>query len=138
MHLRRATLEEFTASYHPVGLSVKRTSIVLQHHDNVLSALKSFRTANEKSVTGEDCLASRVLHEIADAVLRVARGMDGPDRDVADLKSLSVLWRLGDSLAVLAANDGELLIVQISKLGAYICQLVSFQERKKETVRNAG
>lgn len=64
--------------------------------------------------------------------------MDGPDRDVADLKSLSVLWRLGDSLAVLAANDGELLIVQISKLRAYICQLVSFQERKKETVRNAG
>lgn len=42
--------------------------------------------------------------------------MDGPDRDVTNLKCLSVLWRLGDSLAVLAANDGELLIVQIGKL----------------------
>lgn len=87
----------------------------------MLSALKSFRTANEKGVAGEDCLASRVLHKITDAVLRVAGGMDGPDRDVADLKSLSVLWCFGDSLAVLAANDGELLIVEISKLRAYIC-----------------
>lgn len=55
----------------------------------------------------------------------MARGVDGPDRDVANLKSLSVLWRLGDSLAVLAANDGELLIAQISKLEGYICQLIS-------------
>lgn len=86
----------------------------------MLNALKSFRTANEKSITGEDCLAGRVFHKIADAVLRVARRMDGPNRDVADLESLFVLWRLGDSLAVLAANDGELLIVQISKLEIYI------------------
>lgn len=109
----------------------------MQHHDNVLNALKSFRTANEKSITGEDCLAGRVLHKIADAVLRVARGMDGPDRDVADLESLSVLWRLGDTLAVLATNDGEFLIVQISKLEVYLCQLF-LRERGKENVRDAG
>lgn len=101
----------------------------------MLSALESFRTANEKSITGEDCLAGRILHKIADAVLRVARRMDGPDRDVADLESLLVLWRLGDSLAVLAANDGELLIVQISKLEVYTCQLISCHERN---VGNAG
>lgn len=137
MHLRRVTLKKFTAPYHPVTLSVKHTPLVIQHHDDALSALKSFRTANEKGITGEDCLASRVLHKIADAVLRVARGMDGPDRDVADLKGLSVLWRFGDSLAVLAANDSELLIVQISKLEVYICQLIAFQERGNENVRSA-
>jgi hypothetical protein len=64
--------------------------------------------------------------------------MDGPDRDVADLKGLSVLRRFGDSLAVLAANDCELLIVQISKLEVYICQLIAFQERGNENVRSAG
>lgn len=48
--------------------------------------------------------------------MRVARGMDGSDRDITNLECLSVLRRLGDSLAILAANNGELLIAQISKL----------------------
>lgn len=57
--------------------------------------------------------------------------MDGSDRDVTDLKGLSVLWRLGDSVAVLAANDGELLFFQISKLEVYMCQLVLIQRKVK-------
>lgn len=50
----------------------------------------------------------------------MARGVDGPDRDITNLKCLSVLWRLSDSLAILATNDGELLITQVSKLKIYM------------------
>jgi hypothetical protein len=56
--------------------------------------------------------------------------MDGLDRDVTNLKSLSVLRRLGDSLAVLAANNGELLIVQISQLEVLMSAISLSMETK--------
>lgn len=63
----------------------------------------------EQRVAREHDLVAAVLHEPADAVLRVARRVEALDGDVADLEALAVARRLGHCLAVLAADDGELI-----------------------------
>lgn len=63
-------------------------------------------TADEECVTREHSSVFAVLHEVADAVLRVARCIQRPDLyALADFKGLAVLGRLGDCVAILAADD---------------------------------
>jgi hypothetical protein len=59
----------------------------------------------EQRVPGKHNLFVAVLHEPADAVLRVARRVQRLDGDAADGEGVAVLGRLGDFLAVLAADD---------------------------------
>ena len=54
------------------------------------------RTANEEGISGENDTLVAILHEIADAILRVTRGMQSADRDsVANLEFLAMCGRLG-------------------------------------------
>jgi hypothetical protein len=116
MHLCRVTLEKFAASYiQPVS----NAHLLYLNTKGALS-FKSFRTTDEKSVAGENGLASRILHVIADTILRVARGVHSRDGNITNLELLLVFWRLGDPLAVLAANDGELLSAQFRQLWIYV------------------
>lgn len=63
-------------------------------------------TADEQCVTREHSSVIAVLHEVADAVLRMARCIQRSDLDaLADFKGLAVLGRLGDCVAILAADD---------------------------------
>jgi len=71
----------------------------------------------EQRVAREHDLVPVVLHEPADAVLRVARRVEALDGDVANLEALAVARRLGYGFAVLAADDGELGEVQFRELG---------------------
>ncbi len=59
----------------------------------------------EQGVAGEDNPVVAVLHEPADAVLGVARGVQALDGDAAESEALAVLGRGRDGLAVLAAKD---------------------------------
>lgn len=67
--------------------------------------------ANEKGVSCKDC-AFRwgfgcIFEVVADAVLGVARRVEGGDGDVfPDWELRGVGWSFGDGLAVLAADDG--------------------------------
>ena len=79
-------------------------------------------TADEERVAGKLSLARLVLHEEADAVLRVARRVHRLHRDAAQLERLAVLGRLGHALAVLAADDVELGRAQ---LGQLFCPITS-------------
>jgi hypothetical protein len=65
-------------------------------------------TANEQSVAGEDSTVVSIFEEEADAVLGMARRVQGFHLDVlADREGLAVSGSLVDLVAVLAANDGE-------------------------------
>jgi hypothetical protein len=59
----------------------------------------------EESVACEDDLVVAILHEPADAVLRVARSVQGLDGNAAETETLTVAWRLGHLLAVFASED---------------------------------
>jgi hypothetical protein len=65
-------------------------------------------TTNEQSVAGEDSTVVSIFEEEADAVLGVARRVQGFHLDVlADREGLAVSGSLVDLVAVLAADDGE-------------------------------
>jgi hypothetical protein len=65
-------------------------------------------TANEQSIAGEDSTVVSIFEEEADAVLGVARRVQGFHLDVlADREGLAMSGSLVDLVAVLAANDGE-------------------------------
>lgn len=65
-------------------------------------------TANEKGIARKNSLVIPVLHEVANAILRVARGVQGRHGDaVSDLEDLPVGWGSRNRLAILAANDGD-------------------------------
>jgi hypothetical protein len=65
-------------------------------------------TANEQSVAGEDSTVVSIFEEEADAVLGMARRVQGFHLDVlADREGLAVSGSLVDLVAVLAADDGE-------------------------------
>lgn len=67
------------------------------------------RTSNEQSVPSEHNTLISILHEVANAVLRVARCVQSLDRDaVSDLELLTMCRSLGDRLALLAPNHWEL------------------------------
>lgn len=71
-------------------------------------------TSDEESVAREDDFLAPLFHEIADAVLRMTRRMQSSHFDaVADLESLLVLWSLCDFCAVLAADDGHLVGLEL-------------------------
>lgn len=59
----------------------------------------------KQRVPGKHNLFVAVLHEIADAVLRVARRVQRLDGDAADGKGVAVHRHHVDFLAVLAADD---------------------------------
>lgn len=61
----------------------------------------------EERVAREDDAPPAVLHEPADAVLRVARRVQAPDGDAADLPALAVGRRPRHALGVLAPDDGQ-------------------------------
>jgi hypothetical protein len=63
------------------------------------------RTANKERVARKNGPAGVILHEEADAILRVARGVHAPDRDAAQFESLLVRRSPSYALAVLAPND---------------------------------
>jgi hypothetical protein len=73
-------------------------------------------TANEKGITREDSFVLSVFHKEADAVLSVARCMHTLEGDVAELEGLAVTWCLRNTIAVFAANNVYLGVVQLSKL----------------------
>jgi len=59
----------------------------------------------EQRVPGKYNLFIAVLHKPADAVLRVARRVQRLNGDATDREGVTVLGRLSDLLAVLAADD---------------------------------
>lgn len=70
-------------------------------------------TSDEQSVSGENHLLVPVHHQPADAILRMARGMQCCDGDLlSDLKGFFMLWRSGDAFAVLPTNHGQLQIFE--------------------------
>lgn len=74
-------------------------------------------TSNEQSITGEDNTLVTILHIVADTVLRVTRSVQGLDGDtLSNLELLAMCWSLGDGLALLSADDGEL--AELFQLGA--------------------
>lgn len=65
-------------------------------------------TANEKGIARKNSLVIPVLHEVANTILRVARGVQGRHGDaVSDFEDLPVGWGSRNRLAILAANDGD-------------------------------
>jgi hypothetical protein len=65
-------------------------------------------TANEKCVAGENSTVVAIFEQEADAVLGVARCVQGFHFDVlADGEGLAVAWSGGDFVAVLATDDGK-------------------------------
>jgi hypothetical protein len=73
-------------------------------------------TADEKRISGEDSLIPAVLHIKADTVLRMTRRVDALDADGTQLEDFIVGGCLCDSLAVFAADDVYLGVVQLSQL----------------------
>lgn len=75
----------------------------------------------KQCVSREDNFIVAILHKPADAVLGVARGIEPFYGDAADAPWLAVSGRLGDSLAVLAADDGKIGRAELSQLLTPIC-----------------
>jgi hypothetical protein len=66
------------------------------------------RTANEESISGKNDALVTILHEVADAVLRVTWGVQSADSDpVTNLEFLAMRRRFRDGLTVASSNDGE-------------------------------
>lgn len=74
-------------------------------------------TTMEQRIPRKHHLVVAVLHEKADAVLSVARRVQGLDSNAANVEGLVVLRCPRHFLAVLAADDGELLLVELGELG---------------------
>jgi hypothetical protein len=65
-------------------------------------------TTNEKRIPRKDHLFLAILHEIANTILRVARGMQGRHGDaVSNLEYLTVRGGPRDGFALLAADYGD-------------------------------
>lgn len=77
----------------------------------------------EQGVPREYRLVVAVLHKIADAILSMARGVEGLDVDAANLELLPVSRGPGHLLAVFASDD---LGGCPSKVG-YLCDIVSIK-----------
>lgn len=87
MHLCGITLEESAASCERLDTGFTTARLRLSHQ----------RTANEECISSEDHALLPILHEIADAVLRVARGVQSADGDpLANLEFLTMYRRLRD------------------------------------------
>lgn len=77
---------------------------------------KKVHTADEERVPSKDGLVPAVLHEEADAVLRVAGRVDALDADGPQLEDLIVGRCPCHALAVFAADDVYLGVVQRGQL----------------------
>lgn len=64
-------------------------------------------TADEKGVSGKDGLVLAILEQVTDAVLSVARSVQGLDLDASDVEDFAVCGYLGHLGAVPSADDGE-------------------------------
>jgi hypothetical protein len=97
VHLLAGTFEEFTAACGTEALAPKEggKGAGLGH------------TTVEEGVAGKDGFLVAILHEPADAILRMARGVKCFDGDAAEVEGLAVGGCLGHLLAVLAADDIE-------------------------------
>lgn len=105
VHLCGITLEESATSCQRLDTLFKTARLRARHQ----------RTANEERISSEDHALLPILHEIADAVLRMAWCVQSADGDpVANLEFLTMDWRLRDRLAVASSNDREF---------AKLCQL---------------
>lgn len=62
---------------------------------------------NKQRVSRKHRFLALVFHVIADAVLRVAGGVDALDGDVAEAEGRVVGWSPGHALAVFAADNGQ-------------------------------
>ncbi|KAJ0160806.1 hypothetical protein CTA2_7260 [Colletotrichum tanaceti] len=70
-------------------------------------------TADEERVSRKHDLLLPVLHEPADAILGVARRVQRLDGDAADVERLAVAGCPSNAVAVLAADDGQLLQAEV-------------------------
>lgn len=67
------------------------------------------QTANKKRIPRKNNPLISILHEIANTILRMTRGMQRLDRDAfSDLERFPMLRRFGYRCAALSADDGEL------------------------------
>jgi hypothetical protein len=106
VHLSGITLEESAASWVRLDTVFTVARLGASHQ----------RTTNEECISSEDHALLPILHEIADAVLRVTRGVQSADGDsVANLEFLTMYWRLRDRFAVVSSNDGD--IPELCQLG---------------------
>lgn len=65
-------------------------------------------TSNKQRITSEHHPLLPILHEIANAILRMARGMQSFHGDaLADLERFVVRGSLRDRLAAFSSDDGE-------------------------------
>jgi len=70
--------------------------------------MRPILTANEECVAGENSTVVTIFKQEADAVLGVARCVQGFYFDVlADGERLAVAWGGGDFVAVLTTDDGK-------------------------------
>ena len=66
-------------------------------------------TCNEQSISSKHDPLVPIFRIITDAILRMARGVQGSDRDaLSDLEFLPVLGGLGYQLAVLSTDNRQL------------------------------
>jgi hypothetical protein len=80
-------------------------STIQLEHDGSTNCVSSKHTTDEERIASEDGLIAAVLHEVADAVLRVTRSVHAFDGDAAQLEGLAMLRRLCDAITILAADD---------------------------------
>jgi hypothetical protein len=76
-------------------------------------------TSDEESVAGEDGSVVTILEEVADAVLRVAWRVESGDFDAAYRKGRIVCWRGGHLRTILAANDRQWELFELSARSVY-------------------
>lgn len=62
-------------------------------------------TSMEQSIPCKNCLSGAVFHQEAYAILCMARGIERLDSYISNLKSLPILGRFCDALAVFASDD---------------------------------
>lgn len=78
-------------------------------------------TANEQSVASEDSPVVSVFEEEANAVLGVARRVEGLHLDVlANREGLAMSGSLVDFFAVLAADDRERVVLEDLRVSASV------------------
>lgn len=84
-------------------------------------------TTNEERVAGEDGTLVSILEQIADAILSVARSVQGLHLDTfANRESVAMFGSLGDFVAVSAADDWQR--VALEDLGVSASMVVVAEE----------
>lgn len=82
-------------------------------------------STDEKSVSSENDLFASVLEKVADAVLSMAGSVQGSDFDtITNLEGLLVARGMSLVCAILAANDGKLVVLQNLLIAASVVMVM--------------